>query len=231
MAEGESRIIITFDHEWVPDPILQYSVDLLDEYGIPATFFMTNRTDVDMSRHELAIHPNFRTLDLAQHVAEVHTLFPQATGSRSHSLFSSERLRPVYEDTGILYQSNYMMYLAPHIGPLPISGSTYEFPLFWMDYFYLEMEERPTFALDAFNLGEPGLKVFDFHPSHIYLNTESLSRYEAAKEHYKDPDRWGALQNDNTRGIRDLFLDLLRFIVDQGQRSLTLADLRAQISV
>jgi len=34
-----------------------------------------------------------------------------------------------------------------------------------------------------------GLKVFDFHPIHVFLNTEDLARYETTREiHHKPQD-------------------------------------------
>lgn len=32
-----------------------------------------------------------------------------------------------------------------------------------------------------------GVKVFDFHPIHIFLNTESLDRYERTRPYHQNP--------------------------------------------
>ena len=34
---------------------------------------------------------------------------------------------------------------------------------------------------------QEGLKVFDFHPIHIFLNTESLDRYELTRSIHQNP--------------------------------------------
>ena len=54
----------------------------------------------------------------------------------------------------------------------------------------------------------PGIKVFDFHPIHIFLNTEDISRYEKTREWHRDPQKLKAYRFDG-KGTRTHFLDLL----------------------
>ena len=35
-------------------------------------------------------------------------------------------------------------------------------------------------------LNYKGLKVFDFHPIHIFLNSENMERYNSAREHLQN---------------------------------------------
>ena len=110
-------IVITMDTDWVPDEVLEYSIEILSSYHIKVTLFMTHRTKIDLSAHEIAIHPHFASLDLEDYIKKSLNNFPEAKGSRSHSLFFTERLRPLYKKFGIEYQSNVMMYLQKHIRP------------------------------------------------------------------------------------------------------------------
>src|SRR3954466_13199870 len=105
---NENGIVITFDTDWADDRILDDLLNLLATYNIRATFFCTNKSSCDFSNHEIGIHPNFKSLEFDRHVSELKDIFPDATGLRSHSLFFSERLRPVYFKYGIEYTSNYM---------------------------------------------------------------------------------------------------------------------------
>jgi peptidoglycan/xylan/chitin deacetylase (PgdA/CDA1 family) len=199
------------DMDWAPDEVIDYSMALLAEHGIKATLFMTNTVGADTTGHELAIHPNFTTIDFEKHVAERLEEFPEAKGTRSHSLMYTERLRPVYEKYGIEYQSNTMLYRQHSLRPFKISPQTIEVPLFWMDNFYIEMENyAPSYVFDELQCSESGLKVFDFHPVHVFLNTESLDRYNEAKKFYKEPKELAKYRNTETRGTCDIFKGVLQ---------------------
>ncbi|MFC1809605.1 hypothetical protein ACFL3D_05765 [Candidatus Omnitrophota bacterium] len=207
----DNSIIITLDMDWAPDEVVQDALDLLDEYQMKATLFMTNPTSVNIANHEIGIHPDFSTTHIEQHIKEAKKHFPKAKGIRSHSLFFTERLRPLYALYNIEYQSNVMMYRKTNIEPFFISRTTVELPLFWMDTFYMEMEDAPRFLFEEFNLSADGLKVFCFHPIHIFLNTFSLEHYRNAKKDYNNPDKLITLRNKAVRGVRDIFCDLMGY--------------------
>ena len=208
----DRQIAITLDMDWVPDEVIEDSLELLAKHSIRATLFMTNSTTLDLDGHELAIHPNFSTTDIERHIEERLNDFPEAKGTRSHSLFFTEHLRALYARYGIEYQSNVMMYLQKRINPLWMSRTTLEIPLYWMDSFYIEMEGTPDFSIRELKLNEEGLKVFCFHPIHIFLNTQSQKCYTTAKEHYNDAETLLTMRNTRVRGIRDIFLELLSYI-------------------
>ena len=60
----------------------------------------------------------------------------------------------------------------------------------------------PNFDLDEINLNDSGVKVFDFHPSHVYMNTRSLDEYENIKQNYHDMDYLNSVKNSEKPGIR-----------------------------
>ena len=100
-----------------------------------------------------------------------------------------------------------MQYLQSGIVPYEIAHDIVEIPLFWMDMFHLEycdFSARSPFDVEDMRLERPGLKVFDIHPIHIVLNTESLGHYSDAKVHYHEPHRLAARRSDGP-GIWDLF--------------------------
>jgi len=91
-----NKLVLSLDMDWAPVEVVEYTLSMLEEYDITATLFMTNKLSIDFNQHELAIHPNFTSLDLERHIAERMNDFPEAIGTRSHSLFFTERLREVY---------------------------------------------------------------------------------------------------------------------------------------
>ncbi|MCQ9205004.1 MAG: hypothetical protein NG737_01655 [Omnitrophica bacterium] len=221
----DKSIVITMDTDWVPDEVLEYSLNLLDSHGVRATLFMTNPVKLDTKNHEIGIHPNFTSFDFKKHIKECLEIYPQAKGVRSHSLFYSERLREVYSHYDIEYQSNFMMYRQSGIRPLWIAPTTLELPLYWMDNFYMEMEQAPGFEIGELTLNIKGLKVFCFHPIHIFLNTERLDRYDEAKNYHNDVKKLLEMRNVNRRGVKDIFLELVRYIKENNIESKVLGDI------
>ena len=53
-----------------------------------------------------------------------------------------------------------------------------------------------------------GIKVFDFHPIHVILNTEDLKRYEQTREFHSIPEELLKYQFTG-EGTRTMLLDLL----------------------
>ena len=78
-----------------------------------------------------------------------------------------------------------------------------------MDY---QFSTLPNFDLDKINLDDSGVKVFDFHPSHVYMNTHSLDEYEKIKQNYHDVDYLNSVKNYEKPGNRNVFFKILDFI-------------------
>ena len=214
------------DMDWAPDEVVRYSLDILDAYGIKATLFMTNKLGVSVEPHEKGIHPNFTSIDFEKHISERLDDFPQTKGARSHSLFFSERFRPLYEKYGIEYDSNVMMYRQKNIRPYYISPNVVEIPLFWMDNFYLEMEgENPSYNIAHLDLAAPGVKLFNFHPVHVFLNTCSLEEYFKAKTHYHDAGKLALHRNSKAKGTTDFLKSLLEYIKANNAEVKTLGEI------
>ena len=57
-------------------------------------------------------------------------------------------------------------------------------------------------------LSRKGLKVFNFHPIHLFLNTNSLDLYEKARPFFKDYKKLKSIRS-NDFGIRDFFIELI----------------------
>ena len=131
----ENIIEFTMDMDWAPDEVIEYSLDILRRNNIKATLFMTNEVNIDLSGFELAIHPNFTSNNFEHHFRECLSKYPNSLGIRSHSLFYSERFRPLYKKYRFLYSSNAMQYRQENISMYKISPTVYEIPLFWMDCF------------------------------------------------------------------------------------------------
>lgn len=80
--------------------------------------------------------------------------------------------------------------------------------LFFCDYVTAMTTYTPMMELAS----RPGLKVFDFHPIHVFLNTESLDRYERTRPLHQNPKELikHRYQGDGTRSRLIELLELCR---------------------
>jgi hypothetical protein len=211
--------VITLDTDWAPDFILSFVADILTKKNIKATWFITNNSpylEKLKKNHlfELGIHPNFELnstqgKDPNSVMTYLKKIVPNAKSSRSHSLFQSSKIFLMFRKYGIendvsLFLPNTII-LQPHYLKF---AQLYRFPFRWEDDIYLM--ENNTIDIDVNKI--PGLNIFNFHPIHIYLNSNSMYNYEQLKStvglnnlSQKNTDKY---VNDG-QGIRTFFSKLL----------------------
>src|SRR5579885_3290432 len=80
----------------------------------------------------------------------------------------------MYKEKGIHYTSNYMMANVAGILPINTIHGIMEIPIYYIDWSHLMGKKfYKKFSLEVLKLKTPGLKVFDFHPFHIFLNSST----------------------------------------------------------
>jgi hypothetical protein len=216
-----NHLCITFDVDWAHPEVLKDTVDLIENRGLRCTFFCTH-AGIDLPGHERAVHPNFRRNGdtmraylgpedderVFRHVvARTKSFCPEARGARSHSLLYDSSLMAIYAEQHLSYDSTYALPLATGLRPVLKERGVLEMPIYYMDHIDV-MEHQTGFALPGLQLGRPGLKVFDFHPIHIFLNTVSEEHYAQSRAYQRDPDALRKLRHDGA-GVRTLFERLL----------------------
>jgi hypothetical protein len=220
--EGSNIVAITSDIDWAPDDVIKYMLSILGEYRIKITFFCTHGINVkEMKKHELAIHPNF-TKDKTDEktIHELMTLYPEAKGTRSHSLYIHSRLFNIYQGFGLEYDSNYIL-PGQIIEPFFIAKNILELPIFFEDDTHFLKSKN--FDLNQFDLKRNGLKIFNFHPIHIFLNTQKVSDYVNAKNCLQEPAILRKYRNSD-KGTEDMFIDLLNYLDNNDIDNLTLRE-------
>ncbi len=234
--------ILTFDVDWAPDFMIDFVAEELRRRGIRSTWFVTHsspaieRLRARPELFELGIHPNF--LPGSSHgstVTEVleHAIrsVPEATAMRSHSLLMSSRiLEEVMRRTSVSVDSTPFFPRQPGLQPSEYTvgdRALLRMPIFWEDDFEM-LQLNPSWAIEPL-LREPGLKIFNFHPIHIFLNSAAMTDYEALKatvQPLSSLEPGAAHRHVNQgRGTRTLFVELLDRIERAGE-SLRLADVR-----
>lgn len=209
-------IYITFDIDWVPDKILDDSINILEQAGIEATFFATHTSPsiskLLQSKHEVGIHPNLMPNFNGQGINYKETIdclinsFPDAVGVRFHSLGYSAPVLDYCYQKGLVYDSS--IYLPNQITPYKEYTGIYRIPFKYCDLQFAVDHSDFEINLEIYNPDLP--LVFIFHPIHVFLNTESVARYEAAKKFYQNPKELQPFINTtSTPGARDLLKSLV----------------------
>lgn len=216
------RIYITFDMDWANDQVIQYCYNLIKQNNIKITMNVTNMTScienmLDDKNIELGIHPNFNNLLLGEKdvksekiIENLMKLIPDAQTVRSHSLIQGTTIARQFLNANLRYELN--SYIPPVRGtslkPYYFLNKLLKIPFIYEDDLYLLEKEKYSieyFLGESFNME----RVFNFHPIHIYLNTEKIERYEACKFNYHFFENLKPLRNSSKVNGTEVFLEEL----------------------
>jgi len=219
----EGKIFVTFDVDWAHDEVIHDSLELIRSVQAETTWFVTHKTPLlaELQRDpsfELGIHPNFNPLlngdsntSSEKIIADCLSIVPTARSVRSHSLTQNERLVDQFWTAGLTHISNFFVPYGSgfQVKPFRIWDGIITTPHSWQDNVALKM-----------NMGFPkladfvsGLHVFDFHPIHVFLNTENLERYEHTRALHHKPKEL-IKHRYKGYGTRSRLLELLGLVKD-----------------
>lgn len=187
--------LITLDIDWAPDFAIDVTARLLADLGVRATWLVTHaspavRRLADRPElFELGIHPNFG--HGSSHGASPEAvldhclaLVPDARTVRTHSLVQSTPLLDlILARTTIEADLSIFLPYATNIRLVPYTrhGRTiFRVPYLWEDD-YEFAQPTPDWGASARLVGRPGVRVFNFHPIHVYLNSCSGGPYAELK--------------------------------------------------
>jgi hypothetical protein len=221
------QTVITIDIDWAPDRVLAHTLELFSRAGVPCTLFATHATPLlqglDSGQFETGIHPNFNSLlDGDNHTPEqiinpLREAFPAAKGIRSHSSLVSNVLVGLFGNMGFEYESNVCLPYSKKLELLPLWNGMTRVPFNWEDYLHFSFGK--SFSATGLDLSK-GLNILNFHPVHIYLNSESRERYESARPFYQQPDALIKYRNQGAGAAT-----LLHSVLEMDLNFLTLEDL------
>ena len=239
-----NEIVLTLDVDWAPDFMIDAAMQILIDHNVRATWFITHespaveRLKQNADLFEVGIHPNF--LPGSSHGDSVESVLrhclamaPQATSVRTHALFQSTPLMNyILQQTHIQTDASLFLPHTPFLRPLDyrVGGRTLvRVPFYWADDFEMERAE-PCWHLDQIEKVD-GLKVFDFHPVHTYLNSRSLESYVLLKRGtMKLNELRQAVSDDlvNTGdGARTLFVEIVQHL-SNSRESFRICDMDKQ---
>ena len=212
-------IVFTSDMDWVPEEVLADTLGLFQKYNIKCTIFATNASkeleQCNQDLFEIGIHPNFNGL-LAGQEGSIHSiieplmnLFPDSKGVRSHSLTQNSHILSAFVEYGLLYDVNQFRPYSKGLEPFQLWNNLVRIPFNWADDVHCGY--NMPHINSGLDISGDEMNVFLFHPIHIFLNTESTERYEAAKKYYHEPKKLVDYRNTKTKGTRTLLIDLLEY--------------------
>lgn len=222
-----SKIFITLDIDWAHDEILAYSLEIFKKHKVPATFFVTHETPLlDQIRNEeifeLGIHPNFNVCFDPNYqgrkspraiIEKLLEIVPEAKSVRSHSMLQSSPILDLFAEYGLTHECNHFIpeQSGIELSPWVVWNGLCKVPYFWEDDVHCLYSQKS----DMSNLLlRNGLKVFDFHPIHIFLNTEDLNLYESTRKIHHEPRSLWSQRNTNSGTERRLLEIISSFKLD-----------------
>jgi hypothetical protein len=193
------KTYLTFDVDWASDDVMEYTIDILEEYNAKATFFITHETKVlerlrKNKNFELGIHPNFnfllngspeKGLNYNQVIENILKIVPEAVSVRSHSMTQNSNILDTFKKLGLTHDCNHFISNTSEIPlkPWHLWNGLIRCPYFWEDDIYAMENNKKD--IDNICL-QKGLKIFDFHPIHIFLNMSKISQYESTRKFHND---------------------------------------------
>lgn len=217
-----NNVFITMDMDWANDDVINYIIDIVEHYSIKVLMFVTHETKcLDRMRNsnnfQLGIHPNFNPLlngnfiygkDVSEVLKYFMKIVPEATMIRSHSVTSSTVIKSYYNYFNIKYDLNNFIPKESKIVLYPYKDAfdIINLPYFWEDD--IHVVNKFPLLVDQY-LNSDGLKIFDFHPIHIFLNTDHMSRYENIKPYFNNTLVLKEHKNIIKFGVEDFFLNLV----------------------
>ena len=176
------KYLITIDVDWASDQTIWDTAKTLINNHTKATWFITHNSPIIKKifeypdLFEVGIHPNFceesTQGETPRQVMEyLKEIVPNAQSVRTHRLVqSSDLLKMMREEYGIIYDVSILLSKTPHIKPYKFYFEKERFitriPYFWEDE--VELFD-PDKCFDLYNEKNNvvGLKIFNFHPKII----------------------------------------------------------------
>jgi hypothetical protein len=236
--------IITFDVDWAPDFAIELVANELSKRKIKSTWFVTHASPaiekLKMNELvELGIHPNFlpnsthgnTTNEIIKKMLEI---VPNAKCIRTHGLYNSTYLyREIARNETLEIDSSILMPEIPDLKPHTIHYEEFgsplsRVPIFWEDD--IEMynpHKKWQFKNKKYHVN--GMKIFNFHPLHVFLNSNNMKIWKLLKEISNlDKIEFNIANqhiNKNSIGVKNFFEEMCDHISNEQGFSSTISEI------
>ena len=199
--ELSGNLILSFDMDWAEDFVIKDTVNFLEKYSIPFTFFLTHESEFiselfnSGKKHiSFGLHPNFDRLLNGDKSSEksskdvlknIMNIFPNCKFIRSHAATKSGRLSKLFFENGFNIESNIVLHNRRKV-PLPWIDFTgiIQACITWEDDHWLTLDYNKGPCKNL--ILKDSLNIFCFHPIHIYLNSPTIEHYNSSRKYHRD---------------------------------------------
>lgn len=189
--------VITIDVDWAPDWAIEEVANVLIANNVKATWFITHDSqeirNLFIPLFGIGLHPNFEEgstqgknhKEVMRHLKRI---VPHAKPIRTHGLVQSSRLlQMMREEFDILHDASLFLPEIPNIIPQEIffrrlKRDRYVSTFLGEDDVEMHRPE-PCFSLTCNEYHVRELKIFNFHPVHIVLNSSDMNICYSCKRH------------------------------------------------
>jgi hypothetical protein len=225
-----NRYAITLDIDWAPEWAIDFVANVMIEEQVKATWFVTHDSPAvrklqSYKKFEIGLHPNFRQGTTQGTTPQgimtyLTTAFPDCRIVRTHGLVqSTELLAFLVNDFGIEVDVSLLLVNTPDIVPHRIYFAKGKKPLVRVPFFWEDDIEgnqpHPSWSLESPRYCCNGLKIFNFHPLHIVLNSADNRNYKRLKKQKKIQElTLSEIESyiHSGNGVGKLFKDLVQHI-------------------
>ena len=224
----EPVFCITSDTDWASDDALKFFLNIIDDFEIPLTLFITHSSPfiidiINKKNIDIGIHPNFlegssQGSSYKEVIEYCKAILPNAKSFRCHRYFDVNDITEIFYNEGFQYDSNLCSYMES-IDPFVHRSGIIRFPVYFEDGAYLYHNGELDFKkIGREKFSNPGLMVINIHPMHMVLNSPNFSYSRKVKDSLSK-EQWNSLSRIEleemkyrVRGIRDFLTDLFDFI-------------------
>ena len=236
--------VLTFDIDWAPDFAIKFVANELAKKKIKSTWFVTHSSPaIEELKNddliELGIHPNFlpnsthgKTIqDVLKNLLEI---IPNARCIRTHGLYNSSYLyREIARYETLSIDSSILMPEISNLRPHTIyfedaASPLIRMPIFWEDD--IEMyNPKKSWDFQNTKYHVEGMKIYNFHPIHIFVNSENIGIWEQLKSISNsielEQDLVTKYINKKSKGVKNLFESLCEHITSKQKFSSKMSEL------
>lgn len=216
------RVYLTFHVEWAPDFVVAQVLELVG--NTPAAFLVTHPSpivdEVRSARQDLGWHPNFLPGSTQGHspaavLDYLAAIVPAPVAVRSHKYACDTTILNMYVERGVKLDLTSLDYLNPFIEPRTYWNGLQRCATFWEDTVHIvraDPYQRSLYLPDG-----PGALVYNFHPIHIVLNSNSMEPYRAMLRALRGPSHlasWADLRPyvNPGYGVRNVLAEILEAV-------------------
>jgi len=151
-------------------------------------------------------------------------LVPDSESMRTHSLLQSSPLyQHIQKETNINIDVSLFLPRYPSVTPFQVflgHRSLWRIPFIWEDDYEM-LQKQPNWSLEPILEKTEGIRILNFHPIHIYLNSGNLESYQQLKKSTKSIQSVSKEEAEkfvsSGEGTRSLFLNLLDLLQEEGK--------------